>query len=65
LEFLESVPLIGGPAASWLRGGEDMGANTLSRFFATHVLILPVIACALIMAHLLMLRRHGLKGEGS
>lgn len=62
LEMLERVPVLGGWTATWLRGGEDMGANTLSRFFATHVLILPWLALLLIGVQLYLIRRHGLSG---
>ena len=63
LQFLEAVPVIGGWTATWLRGGEDMGSNTLSRFFTTHVLILPWIACGMMAIHLYLVGRHGLKQE--
>ncbi|HZM00007.1 MAG TPA: cytochrome b N-terminal domain-containing protein [Planctomycetota bacterium] len=63
LELIESVPLAGRLVAAWLRGGEDLGANTLSRFFTTHVIILPWLAIALLAAHAWMLGQHGLKGE--
>ncbi|MFQ5843805.1 MAG: cytochrome b N-terminal domain-containing protein [Planctomycetota bacterium] len=62
LGLLESVPVIGSWAATWLRGGEDMGANTLSRFFTTHVLILPWLVVLLIGVHIHLVRRHGLRG---
>jgi quinol-cytochrome oxidoreductase complex cytochrome b subunit len=63
LRLLESVPLVGALAAGWLRGGEVLGANTLSRFFTTHVLILPWLVLALVAAHLALLLRHGLSGD--
>ncbi len=57
------MPLVGALAAGWLRGGEVLGANTLSRFFTTHVLILPWVVLALVAAHLALLLRHGLSGD--
>lgn len=63
LELVEAVPLAGRFVAAWLRGGEELGANTLSRFFTTHVIILPWLAMALLAAHAWMLARHGLKED--
>jgi quinol-cytochrome oxidoreductase complex cytochrome b subunit len=64
LELLRAVPLVGSLPAAWLSGGEDVGANTLSRFFATHALILPWFTVTLLAVHLALVRRHGLKGGG-
>lgn len=64
LELLEAVPLLGRFTATWLRGGEEMGPNTLSRFFTTHTLILPWLLLALLGAHLYLLRRYGMKEDG-
>lgn len=63
LRLVESLPLIGLLSAHWLRGGEELGANTLSRFFTTHVLIVPWALAALVVVHLALLRRHGLSGD--
>jgi len=61
LELIEAVPLFGTLTATWLRGGEEMGPNTLSRFFTTHTLVLPWLTVILLAAHLFLLRRYGLK----
>jgi quinol-cytochrome oxidoreductase complex cytochrome b subunit len=63
LRLIESVPVFGETVAWWLRGGEVLGANTLSRFFTTHVVLLPWLIVALLVAHMLLLRRHGLSGD--
>jgi menaquinol-cytochrome c reductase cytochrome b subunit len=63
LALIESVPLAGRMVATWLRGGEALGANTLSRFFTTHVIILPWLGLALLGAHAWLLRAHGLKED--
>jgi quinol-cytochrome oxidoreductase complex cytochrome b subunit len=55
-----SVPLIGPPLARFLRGGEDVGAATLTRFFAFHVMILPLFSAGLIGLHLLLVQKHGM-----
>jgi quinol-cytochrome oxidoreductase complex cytochrome b subunit len=40
-----------------------MGTNTLSRFFTTHVLILPWLVMALLALHIHLVRRHKLMGD--
>jgi len=63
LDLIAAVPLAGRLVAAWLRGGEDLGANTLSRFFTTHVIILPWLAIGLLALHAWMLGQHGLKED--
>ncbi|MHC4818007.1 MAG: cytochrome b N-terminal domain-containing protein [Planctomycetota bacterium] len=65
LGLFKTVPLIGPVMATWLRGGEDMGPNTLSRFFTTHVLILPWCAVFVGGLHFYLARRHAREGEDS
>ncbi|HSE59055.1 MAG TPA: cytochrome b N-terminal domain-containing protein [Nitrospiraceae bacterium] len=57
-----TVPLVGDVLVRVLRGGETLGALTLSRFFAVHVLFLPSLLIAGIMLHLFILRRVGPAG---
>jgi len=63
LELIASIPLVGGLVATWLRGGDALGVNTLSRFFTTHVIILPWVGMGLLWLHAWQLRTHGLKGS--
>lgn len=64
LDLLAAVPVIGPLVADWLRGGTEIGPNSLARFYTTHVLILPWVTLALIAIHVAFLRRHGLKSGG-
>lgn len=57
-----TVPWIGGDLARILRGGPDLGALTLSRFFAVHTLFLPWTIIFLVVLHLFILRRVGAAG---
>lgn len=57
-----TIPLVGDFLVRVLRGGETLGALTLSRFFAIHVLMLPAIIIFGIMLHLFILRRVGPAG---
>ena len=57
-----TVPIVGDFFMKVLRGGETLGALTLSRFFALHVLFLPSMIIFGIMLHLFILRRVGPAG---
>ncbi|WP_447970310.1 cytochrome b N-terminal domain-containing protein [Nitrospira sp. M1] len=57
-----TTPVIGDFLVRVMRGGETLGALTLSRFFAIHVMILPAIIMVGIMLHLFILRRVGPAG---
>jgi quinol-cytochrome oxidoreductase complex cytochrome b subunit len=64
----ESVPIIGEGLARTLRGGEQIGAPTLSRFFILHAAVLPSLLLVLFIVHIALVRMHGvsefpLKGE--
>ncbi len=54
------VPLLGPYISKILLGGEDMGAATLTRFYAIHVLVLPALTAAGIGAHLFLVVWHGI-----
>ena len=62
LNMVGTVPVIGEFLMRVMRGGEVLGALTLSRFFAVHVLFLPALLVSLIVAHLFILRRVGPAG---
>ncbi|HET9795328.1 MAG TPA: cytochrome b N-terminal domain-containing protein [Thermoanaerobaculia bacterium] len=55
-------PIVGPVAQRVLTGGAGVGAGTLSRFAAIHVIVLPLAAAGLAAAHLLFLRRQGHAG---
>lgn len=59
-EIAGALPLIGGPLNIFLRGGSDITAGTLSRFFGVHVLVLPLSVIALIVVHVTMVHQQGL-----
>jgi ubiquinol-cytochrome c reductase cytochrome b subunit len=62
LNMVGTIPLVGAFFMKVMRGGDVLGALTLSRFFAIHVLFLPAILVSLIAAHLFILRRVGPAG---
>ena len=60
--MVASIPLIGDVLVRVLRGGDTLGALTLSRFFAIHTLFLPFFIIFGIVLHLFILRRVGPAG---
>ncbi|MDE3218297.1 MAG: cytochrome b N-terminal domain-containing protein [Nitrospirota bacterium] len=63
--MVASVPGVGDFLVRVLRGGDTLGALTLSRFFAVHTLFLPALIVCGIVAHLFILRRVGPAGPWS
>ena len=62
INIARTAPLAGELAASVLRGGDELGALTLSRWYAVHVLALPALLVALVVVHLYLMRRHRVSG---
>jgi quinol-cytochrome oxidoreductase complex cytochrome b subunit len=54
-----TVPFIGDFILKALRGGSNLSALTLQRFFSGHIWILPVVLMALMGVHLFLIIRHG------
>ena len=54
-----SVPWVGEFILEALRGGSDLSALTLSRFFSAHIWILPALLVALIGVHIFLIVKHG------
>jgi ubiquinol-cytochrome c reductase cytochrome b subunit len=48
--------------AGVLQGGETLGSLTLLRWYAAHVFLLPAALIAFVVAHLYLMRRHGISG---
>jgi len=55
-----TTPLIGGALVALLRGGSELGAATLARFYAFHSLWLPLILTVVVALHLIVLIRQGI-----
>jgi quinol---cytochrome c reductase cytochrome b subunit, bacillus type len=52
-------PVVGPYLADFLRAGPEIGATTLSRFYAIHMLLVPGLIFALIGAHLYLVVKLG------
>jgi ubiquinol-cytochrome c reductase cytochrome b subunit len=54
-----AIPVIGPDLAIWIRGDYVVSDATLNRFFAFHVIAVPLVLLALVVAHLLALHEVG------
>ena len=54
-----ALPVIGDPLVEWIRGDYFISDVTLNRFFALHVIALPLVLLGLVVAHILALHEVG------
>jgi hypothetical protein len=59
-EIGAAIPVVGDLILVFARVGWDVAAETLTRFYALHILILPLVTIAFMGAHFLMVRRQGI-----
>lgn len=59
-ESANKVPIVGPWLEYFLRGGESVTGETLSRFFVLHVIVLPWIITGVIALHLFLMRAKNL-----
>ncbi|TMA23829.1 MAG: cytochrome B6, partial [Deltaproteobacteria bacterium] len=55
-----TTPLVGAPLERLLTGGHQFGNLTLTRFYAVHAMLLPLLLIAFGVAHVAAMRRHGI-----
>jgi len=55
------IPLIGPYITEFFRGGPAIGAQTLPRFFAFHVSMIPMIVGLALGFHIFFIKRHGMR----
>jgi len=58
-EIGAAIPVVGDLILVFARVGWDVAAQTLSRFYALHILVLPLVTVGSMGAHFLMVRRQG------
>ncbi len=63
LNFFHKVPFIGDALVLLVQGGPQLGAATLTRFFAVHVLIVPLLLLSLVGVHLYLVVIHGVTSK--
>ncbi len=54
-----AVPVVGPLIAYFMRGGAEIGPQTLTRFYMLHIGVLPLLAFGLLSLHVLLIRMHG------
>lgn len=54
------MPVVGDVISRFLKGGEFVSGTTLTRFFALHVALLPLLAILLVSVHVFVVYRIGL-----
>ena len=59
LDQLARFPIVGGLMAKLFRADEFVSGATLSRFYATHVILLPWVLLLLLSLHFQLVRKHG------
>jgi cytochrome b6 len=55
-----NLPVVGEWIKAFLRGGIDVTGETLTRFYAFHVSVLPMVTLAIVGFHLLLVQFHGM-----
>jgi len=59
VNLFSAIPFIGPDVSQWLRGDFLVSDATLNRFFAFHVIALPMVLLGLVVAHLIALHEVG------
>jgi ubiquinol-cytochrome c reductase cytochrome b subunit len=59
INLFSAIPFIGPDISLWIRGDYVISDATLNRFFALHVIAIPLVLLGLVMAHLLALHEVG------
>jgi len=59
VSLASAIPLVGEDLAIWVRGDFNMSGVTLNRFFALHVVLVPLFLLVLVVLHVLALHEVG------
>jgi cytochrome b6 len=54
------IPLVGEQLLLLARGGDNVTGDTLARFYAIHVVVLPLVTIGLLAIHLFLVQKHGM-----
>jgi quinol-cytochrome oxidoreductase complex cytochrome b subunit len=58
-EIAGTIPIIGNLALVFSRVGWGVSGLTLSRFYAVHILVLPLVTVGFMLMHFMMIRKQG------
>lgn len=59
ISLFGAIPVIGADLTQWIRGDYLISGITLNRFFALHVVAVPIVLLALVVLHILALHEVG------
>jgi ubiquinol-cytochrome c reductase cytochrome b subunit len=59
INLFTAIPVIGPDLSVWIRGDYVIGDATLNRFFAFHVIAVPLVLLGLVVAHIIALHEVG------
>jgi len=59
MEIPNALPIFGEPMANLFRGGLEVSEQTVQRFFALHVVLMPMIFLPILVFHLYLVQKHG------
>ena len=59
VNLFSAIPFVGPDLSLWIRGDYVVGDATLNRFFAFHVIAVPLVLLGLVAAHILALHEVG------
>jgi menaquinol-cytochrome c reductase cytochrome b subunit len=60
IKIMGGAPILGPLLETVAQGGPTLGPNTLQRFFAIHVFILPALIVLLMYVHFRLIRAQGI-----
>ncbi|HHX35246.1 MAG TPA: cytochrome bc complex cytochrome b subunit [Pseudomonadales bacterium] len=59
ISLFGAIPVVGADLTEWIRGDYLISGITLNRFFALHVVAVPIVLLALVVLHILALHEVG------
>ncbi len=59
ISLFSAIPIVGDDLALWIRGDYVISDATLNRFFAFHVIAVPLVLLGLVVAHIIALHEVG------
>jgi ubiquinol-cytochrome c reductase cytochrome b subunit len=57
--LFEAIPFVGATLVEWLRGDFTVSDVTLNRFYAMHIVLMPMLLLGLVVVHILALHEVG------
>jgi ubiquinol-cytochrome c reductase cytochrome b subunit len=59
ISLFGAIPVVGEELTIWIKGDYVISGATLNRFFALHVIALPLVLCVLVFLHIIALHEVG------